>query len=159
MSSYPTPPRSSSPRHSQSQSYPQSYPHSQSPPPPTSKPKPTTTTASYSHYSPPKPYRRTGSPGTNSPPIIYRLPSPYNASRPQPRPGFIARMLGKLLRLLTRIKNYGRKHPIVMGLLTAVPVITAGFAIRAGKGIMRLMGGGGGKGSNAKGMIRYGTTV
>lgn len=75
------------------------------------------------------PYRR-----KPTPPFMYapgRTPSPYAVGgRPQPRPGFIARVEAKLTKWIQGFMRWARKNPIKAGLLTFLPFAAAAVVSR-----------------------------
>ncbi|CZT08597.1 uncharacterized protein RAG0_13602 [Rhynchosporium agropyri] len=92
-------------------------------------------------YNPPR--RRSFSPPKNnrhSPrPLYYSpanpIPSPYNASRPKPRPGFVQRMLAKIERWIRSCMRWCKRNPITAGLLTFIPVVAGAGLVRAVKSL------------------------
>ncbi|KAK0130241.1 hypothetical protein ONS96_000764 [Cadophora gregata f. sp. sojae] len=99
------------------------------------KPGPQTNT-----YTPPR--RRSFSPpkGRHSPrPIYYSptnpIPSPYNVSRPTPRPGFVQRMLARIEGWIRASMRWCNRHPIAAGFLTFIPVLAGAGIVRAAKGL------------------------
>ncbi|KUJ17291.1 uncharacterized protein LY89DRAFT_684374 [Mollisia scopiformis] len=59
------------------------------------------------------------------------IPTPYNASRPSPRPGFLSRISA----FLRRIVKWAQKNPIKAGLASFLPVLAGAGLIRAGKAL------------------------
>ncbi|PBP27568.1 hypothetical protein BUE80_DR001382 [Diplocarpon rosae] len=80
--------------------------------------------------------RRSFSPkGRQSPRSIYYspqnpIPTPYNASRPAPRPGFVHRMLKKLTGWVRSWFKWCKRNPIKAGVLSCVPVIAGAGLVR-----------------------------
>ncbi|CAL3970076.1 unnamed protein product [Diplocarpon coronariae] len=80
--------------------------------------------------------RRSLSPkGRQSPrPLYYSpqnpIPSPYNASRPAPRPGFVHRMLKKLAGWVRSCLKWCKRNPIKAGMLSFVPVLAGARLVR-----------------------------
>ncbi|KAG4426123.1 hypothetical protein IFR04_000830 [Cadophora malorum] len=91
-------------------------------------------------YTPPR--RRSYSPpkGRRSPrPIYYSptnpVPSPYNASRPTPRPGFVQRMLARIETWIRASMRWCKRNPMTAGLLTFIPVLAGAGMVRAVKSL------------------------
>ncbi|KAE8443649.1 hypothetical protein EG329_001507 [Mollisiaceae sp. DMI_Dod_QoI] len=63
------------------------------------------------------------------------IPTPYNASRPQPRPGFVSRMLAKISSWIRSVMKWAQKNPIKAGLATFIPILAGAGMVRAGKAL------------------------
>ena len=103
---------------------------------------PTRRSSSYSHSTQHKGSERRGSEHRGSehrsseskPQYYYGRPAPsshrgssyYGSSRAQPRPGLVANALRKIKRLLRRLYDYARRHPMKLFMLVIMPLITGG---------------------------------
>lgn len=78
--------------------------------------------------------RRSNAPRTKSAsPVSFlhqRPISPYSASRPRPRRGFVRRILHKVRQLISNILSYARKHPIQMAFMSCFPLLALGGIAR-----------------------------
>ncbi|RDW85823.1 hypothetical protein BP5796_04148 [Coleophoma crateriformis] len=79
--------------------------------------------------------------GRRSPsPILYKIPSPYNASRPRPRPGFVKRVASRFREWVGELVRYARRHPFKAGLLSLLPIVALGGLmkglVKAGEGLI-----------------------
>ncbi|CAG8978172.1 hypothetical protein HYALB_00011488 [Hymenoscyphus albidus] len=59
-----------------------------------------------------------------------RPPSPYNVSRPQPRPGFMKRMKDKVSYWMRKLLDWAKRNPIKAGLASIVPLVLGAGMIR-----------------------------
>ncbi|KAH7324106.1 hypothetical protein BKA65DRAFT_80403 [Rhexocercosporidium sp. MPI-PUGE-AT-0058] len=84
-------------------------------------------------FSPPKSSRHSPRPIYYSP--TNPVPSPYNASRPTPRPGFVKRMLAKIESWIRSWMRWCKRNPITAGLLTFIPVLAGAGMVRVVKGL------------------------
>ena len=103
---------------------------------------PTRRSSSYSHSTQHKGSERRGSEhrgsehrSSESKPQYYfsrpaasshRGSSYYGSSRAQPRPGLVANAMRKIRRLLRRLYDYARRHPMKLFMLVIMPLITGG---------------------------------
>jgi hypothetical protein len=130
-------------------------------------------TQEYSAHPPPTTPPPTGPPkipaqdsyyySTSPRPLHYsplnKPPTPYNASRPRPRPNFIQRCLLKIERWIKKFIRWAKHHPIIAGFFTFLPVAGLAGAVKAGKMLRRSLGGRQGKikgGSRSKGAVDEG---
>ncbi|TID26469.1 hypothetical protein E2P81_ATG00941 [Venturia nashicola] len=67
--------------------------------------------------------------------------SPYNTSRARPRPGFLKRISTRCKTLVKWIVSLGKRHPILFGLATFLPVMAIAVGVKVARNIGRLFGG------------------
>jgi len=148
---YPTPPPTSSPKHATSYPafQPKLYAQDPSLPQTFSTPNsPIQTSQQPYEYAYTVPPRRRSSPpyARKSPPRPLHFsptnppPSPYNSSRPSPRPGFITRMLRKLDRGIRSFMRWAKTNPIKAGFLTFLPVMAGVGVVKLAKTLGRGLG-------------------
>ncbi|KAE9364383.1 hypothetical protein N431DRAFT_488952 [Stipitochalara longipes BDJ] len=118
-------------------------------------PRPSSTGVS-PNTSPTKPFPPRKSSRTPPRPLysspLNPVSSPYNASRPQPRPGLLRRMAMKLEQWIRSFMKWSSTNPIKAGLLTFIPVLAVAGVVKAAKGIGKLFGGAAGGAGKAAGL-------
>jgi len=118
-------------------------------------PRPSSTGVS-PNTSPAKPFPPRRSSRTPPRPLysspLNPTPSPFNASRPQPRPGLLRRIAMKLEQWIRSFMKWSSNNPIKAGFLTFIPVLTAAGVVKAAKGIGKLFGGAAGGVGKAAGL-------
>ena len=134
------PRRKSSPiQYSGPQQKPYGYPNEPFPRPSSTGVSPNTNPLTYPFPPPRKSPRTSPRPLYSSP--LNPIPSPYNASRPQPRPGLLRRIAVKIEQWIRSFMKWSSKNPIKAGLLTFIPVLATAGIMRTAKGIGKLFGG------------------
>jgi hypothetical protein len=73
---------------------------------------------------------------------LNKPPTPFSASRPKPRPGFIQRMLQKIAGWIQAFTGWGRQNPKLAGLVTFVPIVGLTAVYKIFKGLGKVFGGG-----------------
>jgi len=131
------PPRRKSSPIQYQQPQPIDYPHEPFPRPASTGVSPNT--SPYTFRPPRKSSRTPPRPLYSSP--LNPISTPYNASRPLPRPGLLKRILGKIEQWIRSFMRWSSKNPIKAGLLTFTPVVATAGIVRAGKVIGKLFGG------------------
>lgn len=67
--------------------------------------------------------------------------SPYNTSRARPRPGLLKRISTRCKTLLRWVITLAKRHPILFGLATFLPVMAIAVGVKVARNIGRLFGG------------------
>lgn len=67
--------------------------------------------------------------------------SPYNSSRARPRPGFLKRISTRCKTLVQWVISLGKRHPILFGLATFLPVMALAVGVKVASNIGKLFGG------------------
>jgi hypothetical protein len=116
----------------QAKSFPTSPPQSNSSPYQSNGPPP----IRVSTRSPLRPNSRSSSPLHRSGTPL----SPYNASRPKAREGYRKIVAGRIGSFARWVMDTARRHPILLGLATFVPVMTLALTTRMFKGVGGLLG-------------------
>ncbi|KAE9984596.1 hypothetical protein BLS_001971 [Venturia inaequalis] len=67
--------------------------------------------------------------------------TPYNSSRARPRPGFLKRVSTRCKTLIQWVISLGKRHPILFGLATFLPVMAIAVGVKVASNIGRLFSG------------------
>lgn len=79
----------------------------------------------------------------------YHTTSHYGSSRARSRDGYVSHLLHKIKRILRRLYNYARRHPMKLFMLVFMPLITGGaladllrrFGIRLPRSVEKMISG------------------
>lgn len=70
-------------------------------------------------------------------PVVHPMPTPYNASRPKPRRGFVRRMWKKFTKWLRSVLNWVVKHPVRATVLALLPIFVIGGMVKLVKSLSK----------------------